>query len=135
MSDPRFLLPATTARCGDDLRSRPERVGVLERHVGWVAGAVVLGPGAGVCIHPRPGHNSPSASLQPRPNTARRRRPFAPSRTQNPQRSPSTTGQTSPAPPQGEVKCRRERTNARHPGLNRRGVLYSVLECGSIGTR
>jgi hypothetical protein len=89
----------------DDLRSR--RLNELESSNamwGWVAGAVVLALVLVFVFTRGQVDNSPSASL-PSPAATTGSAPSAnmpPA--QNPQRTPSTTGQSSPAPAQGEVK-------------------------------
>src|SRR5437879_2531064 len=109
MSDPRFRDPRhdPPPLQEDDLRSR--RLNELESSNamwGWVAGAVVLALVLVFVFTRGQVDNSPTASL-PAPAATNGSAPPAnslPGRAQNPQRAPSTTGQSSPAPAQGEVK-------------------------------
>jgi hypothetical protein len=109
MSDPRYRDPRLDPPPlqEDDLRSR--RVNELESSNamwGWVAGAVVLALVLVFVFTRGQVDNSPSASLPPPAATTGSAPPVnsPPSQAQNPQRAPSTTGQSSPAPAQGEVK-------------------------------
>ena len=109
MSDPRFRDPRLDPPPlqEDDLRSR--RLNELESSDamwGWVAGAVVLALVLVFVFTRGQIDNSPSASLPPPAATTGSAPPPAnmPSQAQAPRREPSTTGQSSPAPAQGEVK-------------------------------
>ena len=109
MSDPRYRDPRLDPPPlqEDDLRSR--RLNELESSNamwGWVAGAVVLALMLVFVFTRSPSDNPPSASLPPPAATTGSAPPAnsLPSQAQNPQRAPSTTGQSSPAPAQGEAK-------------------------------
>src|SRR6185295_14434574 len=109
MSDPRFRDPRLDPPPlqEEDLRAR--RLNELESSNamwGWVAGAVVLALVLVFVFTRGQVDNSTSASLPAPPATTGSAPPAnsLPPGTQNPQRSPSTTGQSSPAPAQGQVK-------------------------------
>ena len=109
MSDPRFRDPRLDPPPIREDEIRSQRLNELESSNamwGWVAGAVVLALVLVFVFTRGQVDNSPTASL-PAPATTTGSAPPAnslPARPETQQRSPSTTGQSSPAPAQGEVK-------------------------------